>query len=417
VAAAQAIGYVGAGTVEFLVMPAGAHFFLEMNTRLQVEHPVTELITGLDLVRLQIAVAEGRRLGNEVLDAAARGPVGHAIEARVYAEDPRDRLRPSTGTLHLVDFGERDSPAIRVDSGVETGTVISPYYDPLLAKVIVHGETRAEAARSLAAGLSRARLHGVTTNRELLIGILTDEEFLAGEADVQYLERGGLETGSLDRLLPPARTGTARGPSETADQLHAAAAAITGQAARRRSAAVLASIPSGWRNNPSGRQQISFQRADESVTEVAYRILREGVEIAVDGSELLSVRVIDAGEAFLDAEFGGVRRHVDVERVGRVSYVDSPLGSDVLRQIRRFPVAAEAEVEGSLRAPMPGLVTRVAVGAGDAVVDGQLVLVIEAMKMEHPVRSPRAGTLTELRVEVGRQVDSGDVLAVVEGPP
>lgn len=417
VAAALAIGYRGVGTVEFLVMPSGEHFFLEMNTRLQVEHPVTEFVTGLDLVRLQIDVAEGQPLREEVLAAASRGPLGHAIEARLYAEDPRDGLRPSTGTLHLVEFGEGGSPTIRVDSGVETGTVVSPYYDPLLAKVVAHGETRAEAARCLASALRGARLHGVTTNRELLVGILSDEEFLAGAADVQYLEREGLEAGALERFLPPARTGEPGGPSEPADQLHAAAAAITGQAARRRSAGVLASIPSGWRNNPSGRQHVSFQRADRSITEVAYRIVAGSVEIAVDGVELRGVRVTGEGETFLDAEFRGVRHRVDIQWVGETVYVDSALGSEVLSEMPRFPVAAEAEAEGSLRAPMPGLVSRVAVVAGDTVAEGQLVLVIEAMKMEHPVRAPHAGKLSELRVEAGHQVDTGDVLAVVEGPP
>jgi propionyl-CoA carboxylase alpha chain len=417
VAAAQAIGYRGAGTVEFLLMPSGEHYFLEMNTRLQVEHPVTELVTGLDLVRLQILVAEGRPLGEDVLAAAARGPRGHAIEARLYAEDPQDGLRPSTGTLHLVELGAAASPSVRVDSGVETGSVVSHYYDPLLAKVVAHGETRHEAAVRLARVLRQARLHGVATNRDLLVGILTDEEFLAGTADVQFLEREGLDREGLARFLPPPRAGATGGPPGTVDQLHAAAAVITGAAARRRSAPVLAGIPSGWRNNASARQLISFQRADHSATEVAYRFVRGGVEIAVDGLELAHLRVVDASETFLEAELAGVRRRVEVQRVGEMIYLDSPLGSDVLAEMPRFPAGTDGPAEGSLRAPMPGIVSRVEVAAGEDVSAGQLVVVIEAMKMEHPVRAPHAGRVSLVQAQAGDQVEAGDVLAVVEGPP
>jgi acetyl/propionyl-CoA carboxylase alpha subunit len=319
--------------------------------------------------------------------------------------------------LHLVEFADGTSPSVRVDSGVETGTVVSHYYDPLLAKVVAHGGTRAEAVRRLAFALRGARLHGVVTNRDLLVGILSDAEFLAGGADVQYLEREGLGTGGLARFLPPPRTGEVGGPSEPADQLHAAAAAITGQAARRRSAPVLAGVPSGWRNNPSASQVISFRRADGSVTEVAYRFAGGAVEVAVDGRELPGLRVIVAGEAFLDAELAGVRRRVEVHRAGETVYVDSPLGSDVLQETPRFPPAVDGGAAGSLRAPMPGIVSRVAVVESETVAEGQLVLVIEAMKMEHPVRAPHAGRLSEVRVEAGQQVERGDVLAVVEDPP
>ncbi|HEV2361860.1 MAG TPA: biotin carboxylase N-terminal domain-containing protein, partial [Acidimicrobiales bacterium] len=188
--AARSVGYVGAGTVEFLMSPSTGRFvFLEMNTRLQVEHPVTEMVTGLDLVRLQLEVAEGAVLPAAVHEAVARGPVGWSVEARLYAEDPGQDWRPSTGRLHLFSVPETGA---RVDAGVETGSVVSPYYDPMLAKVIAVGSSREEACRILARTLAEARVHGVTTNRDLLVGILGDAEFLSGAADVQYLERRGV---------------------------------------------------------------------------------------------------------------------------------------------------------------------------------------------------------------------------------
>ncbi|TAL24352.1 MAG: ATP-grasp domain-containing protein, partial [Frankiales bacterium] len=170
VAAAQAVGYTGAGTVEFVLSPDGTPAFLEMNTRLQVEHPVTELVTGLDLVRLQLLVAQGEPLPAEVLQARIQG---HAIEARLYAEDPARGYLPVTGTLHRVEIP--CGAGVRVDSGVESGSVVSPFYDAMLAKVLAHGATRAEASARLAAALAGARLHGIRTNRDLLVRVLRSE--------------------------------------------------------------------------------------------------------------------------------------------------------------------------------------------------------------------------------------------------
>ena len=193
VAAARAVGYIGAGTVEFLLAPDGAFYFLEMNTRLQVEHPVTECVTRLDLVRLQILVADG-----EPLPFSESPPMsGHAIEVRLYAEEPAHDWRPSTGTLHrfemphTVQFGAMsgDRAAVRLDSAVTHGSVVSPYYDPMLAKVIAWAPTRPEAARSLASALTRSQLHGVATNRDLLVRVLSDNEFGAGGTDTAYLGR------------------------------------------------------------------------------------------------------------------------------------------------------------------------------------------------------------------------------------
>jgi propionyl-CoA carboxylase alpha chain len=212
-APSPAVGYVGAGTVEFVLGGDGRFYFLEMNTRLQVEHPVTELITGLDLVALQLLVAEGKPLPTAV---SAIMMNGHAIEVRLYAEDVAVGFRPASGTLNRFAFPRL--PGIRVDAGVADGSVVSVHYDPMLAKIIAHGSTREQAARRLARALTEARLHGVTTNRDLLTGILREPEFLAGATDTGYLTRHDPAVLARSATAPGAR------------QLHALAAALAGPA-------------------------------------------------------------------------------------------------------------------------------------------------------------------------------------------
>ncbi|WP_163512739.1 biotin carboxylase N-terminal domain-containing protein [Fodinicola acaciae] len=394
VAAGKAIGYVGAGTVEFVMDQAGEFFFLEVNTRLQVEHPVTELVTGLDLVALQIRVAEGAPLPAEVTDATI---TGSAIEARLYAEDVPAGFLPSTGTLHV--FEVPDGPGVRVDSGVRTGSVVSVHYDPMLAKVIAYGRDRAEAARRLATALADARVHGVTTNRDLLVAILRDDEFLAGRIDTGYLTRHdpaqlGAQPGGLDIL-----------------RTHTVAAALAAEAGRRGRATVLPAVPSGWRNVPTQSQLVGY-RLGVTVVEVGYRFGRDRLHVTVDG-EPVDVRLHAASATTVDLELSGVRRLVTIRQVDGTSYVDSVLGSTALVETPRFPDPEAAEHTGSLRAPMPGSVLRVLVATGSAVRKGQPLLVLEAMKMEHTVAAPADGVLTEMSVSTGQQVDTGQVLAVV----
>ncbi len=239
VAAGQAIGYVGAGTVEFVLDASGRFYFLEVNTRLQVEHPVTELITGLDLVRLQLEIAAGQPLPPQVTGARF---TGHAIEARLYAEDVPAGYLPVSGDLHTFEIDL--SNGLRVDAGFASGTRVSTFYDPMLAKVIGYGPTRDDARRTLAAALSRARLHGVVTNRDLLVGILREPEFAAGAIDTGYLGRHQPE-----ELCPP---DVAAGP------VHLLAVALASQTRRRGEAPVLGTLPSGWRNNSSAPQRASY---------------------------------------------------------------------------------------------------------------------------------------------------------------
>ncbi|HZQ58306.1 MAG TPA: biotin carboxylase N-terminal domain-containing protein [Acidimicrobiales bacterium] len=395
VTAARALGYVGAGTVEFVLEPDGRFWFLEVNTRLQVEHPVTEMVTGLDLVRLQLLVADGEPLPAEALHASLSG---HAIDARLYAEDVAAGYLPASGTLERfsVPLGE----GVRVDSGVETGSVVGTNYDAMLAKVITWAPTRAQAASRLADHLERAELLGVVTNRELLVRVLRDEEFLAGHTD----------TGFLSRRDAAALAAPLAGPEARAR--HALAAALAGQAARRSSAGVQAAVPPGWRNVFSEAQRAQFEDVTGEV-EVRYRIGRAGaVDASVSGTAMEAV-VRSASEDNIDIEVEGVRRTYRVAAAGGSVFVAGPDGSSTFREVERFPLPGSAAVPGSLLAPMPGTVARVTVAAGDVVHAGDALVVVEAMKMEHSVRAPHDGTVTEVRVSEGDQVDTGDVLAIV----
>ena len=423
VAAGRAIGYVGAGTVEFVMDSGGSFYFLEVNTRLQVEHPVTELITGLDLVRLQLEIAEGTPLPPEVTGARIRG---HAIEARLCAEDPRAGFRPATGVLHR--FEVPDLPGVRTDAGVADGTVVGVHYDSMLAKVIAHGPTRDAARRRLARALAGARLHGVTTNRDLLVAILREPEFGAGQIDTGYLSRhdpaelcaglagAGLAGAGLAGagLAGSRRDGPGTGPGDgLAADLHLAAAALAGQAARRAAAAVLPRVPSGWRNVRSEDQHAAYI-LDGERREVRYRLDAGGLRVSVDGRPLPGAKLGAARGDHVELTAGGVARQFSVHQVGDVVYVDSPLGSATLTEVERFPEPGGLAAAGSLLAPMPGTVVRVAVAVGDTVAAGAPIVVLEAMKMEHVVAAPAAGVVAELSVLAGQAVDAGAELARVE---
>ncbi len=393
---AKAIDYVNAGTFEFLLTPERKFYFLEVNTRLQVEHPVTEMVTGLDLVRLQILVAAGEPLPPEAHQATV---TGHAIEARLCAEDPRQDYRPAAGKLHR--FRISASEGVRVDSAIDDAGFVSPFYDSMLAKVIVHAPTREEAAKCLSRVLADAQIHGLQTNRELLVRTLTHRDFLAGETDTHFLERHD-----------PVALGAPLGDVAT-EQLHAAAAALAGQAERRLTAAVLRGAPSGWRNNPSQPQRAVFQGSAGEIL-VEYAFSRTGLNISVGGNELPSVRCLEASPAMVRLELDGVERTCAVERIDNIFYVDSPLGSTALTEWPRFPPPADASTAGSLVAPLPGVVNQLKVKPGDTVAAGDVLLVIDSMKLLHEIAAPQSGTVIEIRVEAGHQVDAGTLLIVIE---
>ncbi len=392
VTAGQTIGYTGAGTVEFVLDRDGLFYFLEMNTRLQVEHPVTEEVTGLDLVELQLRIAEGDPLPLAAREALIKG---HAIEVRLYAEDVTAGFVPATGTLHR--FAIPPAPGIRVDTGFRDGSVVSPHYDAMLAKVIAHGRTRADAARRLARALTRAEIHGVTTNRDLLVAILREPGFLAGATDTGYLTRHDLAP--LTASAAPAAT-------------RALAAALARQARHRAEAPVLGTLPSGWRNVFSAPQRVTYAAAGEPYA-VAYRITGSTVQASVNDVPLGLV-IHAAGPDRIDLEIDGIRKVYRVHHVHNVTYVDASDGSSALSEVPRFGDPEKMAPAGSLLAPMPGLVLRVLAEVGTVVTAGQPLLVLEAMKMEQTVSAPASGVVAELHAKAGEQVGTGQVLAVLE---
>jgi propionyl-CoA carboxylase alpha chain len=422
VAVSRAVGYVGVGTVEFIVdVEGGGFYFLEMNTRLQVEHPVTELVSGFDLVRLQLLVAEG-----SALPFNQPPPIrGHAIEVRLCAEDPASNWLPATGRLHRFhvpriagEFRPLPQPGLRLDSGVRDGSVVGVHYDSMLAKLVAWAPTRHEAARLLAGALARSEIHGVITNRDLLVRVLRHPTFRSGEFDTAFLDRH-------PEVFAPLLS------SVDAVRVSCLAAALAGAAARRSGAPVLRSLPSGWRNVPSGSQTTVYDGPAGPV-EVGYRLDRLG-ELsnwwvrAVDPDELdlaglgqppvtddhPPAAVVNASADRVELDVNGIRLAFNVRRVGDIAYVDSPEGSVALHELPRFPLPSPELAEGSLVAPLPGQVSRVLVTAGQRVRAGELLMTLEAMKLEHPVHAPSAGVVTSLPVAPGSQVDTGAVLAVL----
>jgi propionyl-CoA carboxylase alpha chain len=419
-----AVGYRGAGTAEFLIADDGQFYFLEFNTRLQVEHPVTECVHGLDLVALQLDVAQGI-----ALPPRPPPPSGHAIEARLYAEDPADGYRPAIGTVRMLDVPDVDTrftppasragPVLRLDSGVEAGSEVSAHYDPMLAKLIAWAPARETAARLLAAALDRARIHGPATNRGLLVSMLRDPAFLAGQADTSLLD--GYDLAGLV-------------PDERACRLSAVAAALARAAANRSAARAAAGLPSGWRNVVSQPQRAGFDGPRGRI-EVAYRWHRDRITAApadpTPASPAIPARdaapvhaadpdgpdVVRAAPDHVVLEVSGVRYRFDVAQADDVVWVDSPFGHVVLSPVPRLPAPAAVSEPGSLVAPMPGNVVRIGAGRGDPVRAGQPIVVLEAMKMEHQIVAPADGLVAELRVAIGDKVQAGEVLAIVDGEP
>ena len=402
-AAAAAIDYVGAGTVEFLVdaRDTSRFWFLEMNTRLQVEHPVTELVHGVDLVEAQLAVAESGRLP---LDAVGQ-TYGHSIEVRLYAEDPAADWAPQSGTLATLqvpgvaaEFDLLNRSGLRLDSGFENGSKVSTHYDAMLAKIISWAPTRELAARQLAGALAKARIHGLVTNRDLLVRVLRDEAFLAGDVSTDFLERTFVQPAEHPDLRPAA-----------------VAAAVALAEAGRATRTVQRAIPVAWRNvvsQPQVTELVASSTSSTSSTTERVEWLGGRDGYVVDGVERMSTSAIEGGFA-VQLTIDGVCTTYDVSITATGIDVDSPLGHVHLIRVPRFTDPADAVATGSLLAPMPGTVVSVAVEVDAEVAAGQPVLVLEAMKMQHTVSAPYAGVVTEIDVTPGTQVAAGEVLAVV----
>ncbi len=388
---ARAINYRNAGTIEFMLADDERFFFLEMNTRLQVEHPVTEEITDIDIVREQFLDAAGERIDVTQDDLEIEG---HAIEVRLNAEDPWNEFLPATGTLSAWR-PDREMP-VRYESGVQEGTIVGTSFDPLLAKVIAHANTRSEAAEMLARALEWTTIQGVKTNRDLLVSLLRDFEFLEGRTTTDFLERVALEP--VRRLSP----------SERAAAL--AAVALASSEEQRSKARVLATLPSGWRNSSMPAQNRILVLGSDEVT-VAYS--RDHVDV---GDGLVPAWLGGKADDYeRTIEVGGIATTVTIDREKDTWWVHGPWGDVEIEEKSPFPSSVVEEVSGSLVAPMPGKVVSVEVSVGDEVRKGQTLVILEAMKMEHAIGSPEDGTVQKVEVKAGDQVERGTTLVVVEG--
>ena len=396
VAVGNAVGYYNAGTVEFILAPDQQFYFLEVNTRLQVEHPVTECVTGIDLVREQIRVARGEHLAIAQDDVVLSGA---AIECRLYAEDADNGFRPAAG--RIVSWQVPAIDGLRVDTGVESGTEIGIHYDPMLAKVIAHAPTRAEAIQKLSRGLQQMSVDGITTNREFLIRVLAHPAMAAGAIDTHFLDT------YADELRAPARD---------AELIHhaAIAAALFGHEQRRARRTILPQLEPGFRNHRIADERIAYSVGDDEV-QVGYINRRDRqLDVRIGDGAYERLRIIDASACVLGYETAnGHRRRFRIVRDGPTIYVHGDRGAVTLRERPRFPVREAAAIEGGCVAPMPGKVVKVLVSAEQSVCAGDTLVILEAMKMEHSVTAPTDGIVTELAVAEGDQVDTDQLLVVI----
>ncbi len=388
---ARHMGYESAGTVEFLVDDVTREFFfLEVNTRLQVEHPVTEEVTGIDLVREQLRVAGGAELGYDQGDIDW---TGSAIEVRLYAEDPDNDFLPATGTLSA--YRPADEPTVRWDSGVEEGSVVGVDFDPMLAKVIAHAPTRAEAAGRLALTLERMHLGGVVTNRDFLVATLRNEAFLAGDTTTDFIER-----------VDPA--GSQAAP-DTA--IAAIVAAMWIQGRNRADDRVWGFARSNFRTGSLPPQSIEFETATDETHRIEYSLRRNG-GFTLGSGEIVLVHEWTPDD--IELEIDGRRLRAAVTVADGVGYVTLGRTTVTLPVKPRFAIPGSELPTGGLVAPMPGSVIELRCEIGDTVAAGQVLVVLEAMKMEHHITAPFDGTVTELPIAVGDQVENGALLLTIE---
>lgn len=384
VAAARAIDYVGAGTVEFLLDAEGQFYFLEMNTRLQVEHPVTEMITGQDLVAWQLNVAAGETLP---LTQDEIQFDGHAIEVRLYAEDPAAGFLPQTG--RIVGWQPADGPGLRVDHGIAEGQDVTPYYDPMLAKVIAHGATREEARRRLVRALDQTSLLGVASNKSFLMDVLAHEVFAEGAATTAFIEQHA--------------TPTVQAPTD--ETIAVAAALLYRRNARQGDA---------WRSSALPPTTMTLLCGDETANCILQPDMNDRFRITV-GERDMAIDIQATDDNRLRYGLDGIGRWAHVAFDDAVLHLD--VGGQTLRFAEQTATAggrAAGIGDGRLLAPMAGRIVAVHAAAGATVARGDIVVVLEAMKMEHEIKAPADGTVAEIAVADNQQVDARQLLAVVE---
>ena len=389
---AKKLKYESAGTVEFLVDDkTGEFWFLEVNTRLQVEHPVTEEVTGKDLVYEQLRIARGEELGYSQDDITW---TGSSIEARLYAEDPSNDFLPATGTL--IAYESDINIDARWDTGIEQGSVIGTDFDPMLAKVITKGKTRVDAANKLALALESLHIGGVTTNRDFLVASLRSEDFLNGKTTSDFIEKTN-----------PQRAVILDGES-LENALSAASLWIQGQ--NRENAAILREIPTGWRNSRLPGQKITFNYLDQDI-EITYRSNRDGSFTVNNGT---TAKIIEWTPSGIDIEVNNSRFFSKITRDSDSIVVHGPWGDALFKILPRFTLPGSEQQAGGLVAPMPGKVIDLKVKVGSKVKKGDTLVILEAMKMEHQVKASEDGKVTKVLIKKDDQLENGALLMVVD---
>jgi len=389
---AKKLKYESAGTVEFLVDDkSGEFWFLEVNTRLQVEHPVTEEVTGKDLVYEQLRIARGEELGYDQEDISWEGS---SIEARLYAEDPANEFLPATGTL--IAYETDESIDARWDTGIEQGSVIGTDFDPMLAKVIAKGKNRTDAANKLALALQSLHIGGVTTNRDFLVASLRSKQFHKGQTTSDFIEKA-----------KPQRSVILKG-----QQLEQAvtAAALWIQGENRNNASLLKEAPSGWRNSRLPRQKISFEYSDKEIN-VTYKANRDG---SFDINENTKANILKWTTTGIDLEVNNTRFFSKVTRKNDDLVVHGPWGDALLKILPRFTLPGSELQAGGLVAPMPGKVIDLKVKVGSKVKKGDTLVILEAMKMEHQVKAIEDGKVTQVLIKKDDQLENGALLMIVD---
>ena len=393
IAAAKKLGYSSAGTVEFLL--SGDEFwFLEVNARLQVEHPVTEEIIGKDLVREQIRVAEGEALSFSQDELSIDG---HAIEARLYAENPEKNFLPSPGPV--IAWEPSTIGRARFDSGVETGSIITTEFDPMIAKVTVHAPTRREAAARLARVLETTRIQGLTTNRDFLVNTLRTDEYISGDTTTDFIERV-----NPDRVITK---------DQEALQSAAIAIAIESQAKRRANAKINKRIRGGWRNSTMPDEELTLEAYGEEI-KLRYKSNRDNSFNFSFEETSHVVTVIDSGYGSVEIDIDGQRSQYTLDKIGEEWLVHSTFCDFEFKELPRYPISSSDDFGGGLVAPMPGAILSIDIKPGDTVKKGDVLVILEAMKMEHRITAPRDGIVGSVQTEVGEQVENEQLLVTLE---
>ena len=398
VEAAKAVGYVGAGTVEFLLDEAGEFYFLEMNTRLQVEHPVTEMVTGYDLVEWQIRVARGEDLPAEQADIDL---FGHAIEVRLYAEDPSAGFLPSTGPIKL--FATPEGEGVRIDSGVETGDEVTPFYDAMVAKLITYGETREDARLKMRSALRDTALFGPLNNRDFLLDVLDRPDFIHGAATTAFIDDN-----FGDAFLPP-------GVSSSDLAVAAATQHVLAMEHHHSQSASVNEELLDWvsmgRVTDTRRYDLGEQTYDVSLVPLSVG----EYEVTVN-DQTHHVRITDMGDSHVITEIDGLahRYHYHDEAPATLYLSSDNLSMMLADSTRIPPEAQDAAGGGTITAPMHGQLLSIDVAAGEAVQKGQRIAVLEAMKMQHEIIAPGDGCVVEVAASAGKQIGAGDVIMMLE---